>query len=103
MITLGKQSASSASLAASASCGRRPHTHSIQFYENDDFLLDGLSGFIGAALRAGDSAMVVATKAHREGLDRRLTSKDVNLTHAIQESGELPVVIYQQRYLGAIR
>jgi PAS domain S-box-containing protein len=86
MITLGKQSASGASLAAGASCERRPHAHSIQFYENDDFLLDGLSGFIGAALLAGDSAMVIATKAHREGLDRRLTSRGVNLTHAIQES-----------------
>jgi PAS domain S-box-containing protein len=86
MITLGKQFASSASSPASASCERRPHAHSIQFYENDDFLLDGLSGFIGAALLAGDSAMVIATKAHREGLDRRLTSRGLNLEPAIQES-----------------
>src|SRR6516162_9158146 len=65
---------------------RRSHAHSVQFYEDDDFLLDGLSRFIGAALLAGDSAMVIATKAHREGLDRRLTSRGLNLEPAIQES-----------------
>jgi signal transduction histidine kinase/ActR/RegA family two-component response regulator len=46
--------------------------HFVQFYESDEFLLDSLSGFIGAGLRDGDACVVVATKEHREGLDERL-------------------------------
>jgi len=84
MSTPGKPPLGSASLAAVAGWDeRRSHAHSVQFYEDDDFLLDGLSRFIGAALLAGDSALVIATKAHREGLDRRLTSRGLDLTPAI--------------------
>jgi PAS domain S-box-containing protein len=63
---------------------RRFHAHSVQFYEDDDFLLDGLSRFIGAALLAGDSTLVLATKSHREGLAERLTSRGLDLTPAIR-------------------
>jgi PAS domain S-box-containing protein len=63
---------------------RRTHAHSVQFYEDDDFLLDGLSGFIGAALLTGDSALVIATKSHREELDRRLRSRGLDLKPAIK-------------------
>ena len=46
------------------------HTgHSVQFYVDDAFLLDGLSRFIGTALGAGDAAIVLATQAHREALE----------------------------------
>ena len=46
--------------------------HFAQFYETDDFLLHGLREFIGAGLRAGDAALVVATPEHRAGLADRL-------------------------------
>ena len=42
--------------------------HIVQFYAEDGFLLDKLSRFVGTALGAGDSAVVIATKAHRDGL-----------------------------------
>lgn len=61
------------------------HGHSVQFYEDDTFLLDGLSRFIGAAVVAGDSAIVIATKAHRDGLTHRLTRRGLDLTPAIQQ------------------
>src|SRR5262249_4642537 len=84
MSTPGKPPAGSASLNAGASWDeRRSHAHSVQFYQDDDFLLDGLSRFIGAALLAGDSALVLATRSHREGLARRLTSRALDLTPAI--------------------
>lgn len=57
--------------------------HTVQFYAEDSFLLDGLSRFIGTALGAGDSAIVVATKAHREGLDFRLQARGLNTSKAI--------------------
>jgi signal transduction histidine kinase len=44
------------------------HQHGVQFYSRDEFLLEELGAYIGAALRAGDAAVVVATKAHRDGL-----------------------------------
>jgi len=46
--------------------------HVVQFYGDDGFLLDELSRFIGTALGAGEAAVVIATKEHRDGLARRL-------------------------------
>jgi signal transduction histidine kinase len=48
------------------------HTHVVQFYEEDSFLLDSLTKTIGTTLMAGDVAFVVATPAHRQGLADRL-------------------------------
>lgn len=56
--------------------------HVVQFYEHDAFLLDTLSGFIGAGLRAGEGCLVVATKPHRESLEDRLTAYGLDLTLA---------------------
>ena len=57
-----------------------PHTaHSVQFYEDDAFLLDSLTKLIGTALVAGDAAIVIATPAHREALTRRLHARGLDL------------------------
>lgn len=56
--------------------------HFVQFYEADGFLLNSLSGFIGNALNSGDGAIVVGTKAHREGLDELLLANGLDLTTA---------------------
>lgn len=45
--------------------------HSVQFYEDDTFLIDQLGRFIEAGLQAGESAIVLATKAHRDQLENR--------------------------------
>jgi PAS domain S-box-containing protein len=52
--------------------------HIVQFYERDDFLVGEVSRFIGTALGAGDSGIVIASKAHREGIAQRLASNSVN-------------------------
>ena len=57
--------------------------HFVQFYEADGFLLNSLSGFIGGAINSGDSAVVVATKAHRDGLDELLRVNGLDVTNAI--------------------
>jgi PAS domain S-box-containing protein len=54
--------------------------HSVQFYEDDAFLLHGLSAFIGGAVAAGESALVVATEAHRDGLAKRLAKQGIDLS-----------------------
>ena len=62
------------------------HTgHSVQFYADDSFLLDGLSRFIGTALGVGDAAIVVATQAHREALERRLQARGLSTAKAIRQ------------------
>ncbi len=42
--------------------------HTLIFYEDDSALLDGLSQSICAAICCGNSAIVVATAAHHDGL-----------------------------------
>jgi two-component system sensor histidine kinase VicK len=59
--------------------------HSVQFYTEDSFLLDGLDRFIGAAIAAGDAAVVIATKEHRERLARRLKERGLDLTLVAKE------------------
>jgi signal transduction histidine kinase/ActR/RegA family two-component response regulator len=56
--------------------------HFVQFYEADGFLLNSLSGFIGRAIHADDGAVVVATEAHRNGLDELLQANGLNVTTA---------------------
>jgi signal transduction histidine kinase/ActR/RegA family two-component response regulator len=56
--------------------------HFVQFYEADGFLLNSLSGFIGKAITAGDGAVVVATEAHRKGLDELLLANGVDVAGA---------------------
>lgn len=57
--------------------------HFVQFYESDGFLLNSLSGFIGSAINSGLPAVVVATKAHRDGLDELLRANAVDVTQAL--------------------
>ena len=63
----------------------RAHAHGVQFYGDDAYLLDGLTRFIGGALGAGDCSIVIATKAHRDGLANRLLGCGVDLTLATQQ------------------
>jgi signal transduction histidine kinase len=56
--------------------------HSVQFYADDGFLIDGLGRFVGAALGAGDAAIVIATTAHREALAARLAARGLDLGRA---------------------
>lgn len=56
--------------------------HSVQFYRSDDELLEGLRGFIGGALLAGDAGLVIATEAHRTALAERLQGWGFDLERA---------------------
>ncbi len=56
--------------------------HFVQFYESDSFLLDSLTGFIGAGLCENDACIVVATKPHRDALDERLQACGIDVDAA---------------------
>src|SRR5271156_3143760 len=55
------------------------NTHSVRFYEEDSSLLDTLTKLIGTSLMAGDTAVVVATAAHRDELAKRLKARGLDL------------------------
>jgi len=57
--------------------------HCAQFYDNDSFLLNSLTNFVRRGLSAGDVVVVVATRAHREGLDELLTAEGLDVFEAI--------------------
>jgi len=60
-------------------------SHVVQFYREDDSLLDSLTRFAGGALAAGDSAVVVASRAHRDAVTRRLKASGLDMAGAARE------------------
>jgi DNA-binding NarL/FixJ family response regulator len=59
--------------------------HEVQFYSEDAVFLASVADFIASALKAGNPAIVMATKSHREGLIRRLTSDGFDIDAAIHQ------------------
>ena len=59
--------------------------HEAGFYSHDRFVLDDLTRFIGAALKAGNAAIVVATESHRDSLLPRLQAYGLDIGTAIEQ------------------
>jgi hypothetical protein len=49
-----------------------PWEHLVQIYDTDSVFLDTLEGFVAGGLRAGESAIVIATPPHLEILNQRI-------------------------------
>src|ERR1700722_6000844 len=62
-----------------------PHSHLVQFYENDGFLIDSLTRWFADGLSAGDSCIYVGTEAHRVSLDQHLSARGVDLDKLCKE------------------
>jgi hypothetical protein len=62
-----------------------PCEHFVQIYQEDDVLLDALEGFIAGAVRNGESAIVIATQAHRASLEQRLRAQNLDVDQAIAD------------------
>lgn len=56
--------------------------HAVQFYEKDDFLLQGVTRFVAAGISDGDCSIVIATAAHRTELEARLVRRGLDLNAA---------------------
>ena len=56
--------------------------HLVQIYEADDVFMDTLVGFVSGGLKEGQAAVVIATPAHRQGLERRLIKIGVDVAEA---------------------
>jgi PAS domain S-box-containing protein len=59
--------------------------HFVQFYEHDDFLVESVSGYAAAALRNGEAAVIIATKAHRDAIETCLTESGLDVAAASAE------------------
>ena len=62
-----------------------PHSHLVQFYEDDGFLIDSLTRWFADGLSAGDSCIYVGTEAHRVSLDQHLNARGVDLDKLCKE------------------
>jgi DNA-binding NarL/FixJ family response regulator len=79
---IGSDAVLSRKLSESASAQSR---HEVGFYSEDTGLLERLTGFIEAALSAGNAAVVVATESHRDSLLLRLQATGLDIVAAIEE------------------
>ena len=59
--------------------------HEVQFYSDDVVFLKTVTRFVGAALKAGNAAIVLATKPHRDSLLQGLKAQGVDVDAAIQQ------------------
>lgn len=59
--------------------------HEVQFYSDDESFLDGVTQFIGTALKAGSAVIVIATESHRESRLSRLQAYGKDMTAAIEQ------------------
>jgi len=65
--------------------------HCVHFYEQDSALLDNLAHLVGTAIVAGDGTIVIATKAHREGLTSQLKARGIDPALAIERGRLLSI------------
>ena len=59
--------------------------HDVQFYSNDEVFLEGVTRFVSAAMKANNPVILLATKAHREGLVERLEEMGFDIDDAIRQ------------------
>ncbi|HEX8882736.1 MAG TPA: response regulator [Candidatus Acidoferrum sp.] len=80
-----------ASPAAEPSETEFARCHEVQFYSDDEVFLETIAHFIGAALKFGNAAIVVATKPHREMLLEGLKGQGVDVDALMQQGAYLSV------------
>jgi hypothetical protein len=61
------------------------HEHFVEFYETTAFLIGTVADFLVPALRAGDSAIVVATGEHRAAFAAAISAEHIDLDAATRE------------------
>ena len=71
--------------------GDAPHSHTVQFYDDEGFLASVVSEFIAGGLRAGHPAVIVATAAHIDAFRRQLRAAGVD-PNAARRTGQLQLI-----------
>jgi CheY-like chemotaxis protein len=65
--------------------------HEVQFYSDDEVLLERVTHFIVSAVHPGNPAIVIATGSHRDSLVQRLKAKGVDVDAAIRRGAYVSV------------
>jgi CheY-like chemotaxis protein len=71
-------------LSSSLELNDDPCRHEVQFYASDSTYFESVGSFIATALHAGNPAVVLATKPHREGLAEYL-NRSLDIDRASRE------------------
>jgi hypothetical protein len=67
-----------------------PCEHLVHIYADDGVFMDGLEGFVGEGLDAGDGVVVIATASHRCALEERLRLRGIDLSAACLSDQLIP-------------
>ena len=62
-----------------------PRGHVVQFYQYETYLVEIVSRYVGAALAAGDAAVVIATKPHRTAIDELLKARGLDVAKVVNQ------------------
>jgi PAS domain S-box-containing protein len=65
--------------------------HTVQFYENEDFLAAAVADYLAEGLQRGEHAVVIATEEHRTAFSRRLGVKGIDVQAAVRH-GQLTLL-----------
>jgi DNA-binding NarL/FixJ family response regulator len=65
--------------------------HEVEFYSDDPAFVVGFARSIEAALKAGNSVILVATGSHREGILQKLQERKVDISACIERGSYLAV------------
>lgn len=65
--------------------------HFVQFYRDESVLIDAVAGFIAEGLQTVEGGIVIATKEHREALERRLEKQGIDLAALRARSQYVPL------------
>jgi hypothetical protein len=65
--------------------------HSVHFYEHDEALIQRLRSIVAPAIDVGNSALIVASEAHRQQLRVALKATDV-ATEVLEQQGRLTLL-----------
>jgi signal transduction histidine kinase/ActR/RegA family two-component response regulator len=57
--------------------------HFVQFYEEDDFIVDSICRFVNAGLDSGETVVVAATDDHLNAVNSRLSQRGVDVVAAL--------------------
>ncbi len=79
------------SVHARLSTASRRQDHLVEFYESDEFLVHSVVQFLTPTLGAGEAAIIVATRQHRDQSEAALTAAGFDVTGA-RECGHLVVL-----------
>ena len=67
------------------------HNHIVQFYEDEQFLVENVAHFIAAGLRAGEPIIIIATEEHRVAFAEHVARQGLDVA-AARSSGQLTML-----------